>query len=206
MTVTRRTTASFLAALPVAMSSATRAAPSTDASAERATALLRQAAPGTVVLMRHALAPGGGDPPGMVLADCGTQRNLSAEGRRQAERIGSWYRARGLVPRAVRSSQWCRCLDTARLAFGPAGAPWPALNSFFGAADAQPRQNAELAAELKRLAAGRDAGFEIWVTHMVNAIALVDVNPSVGEAAILRFDAAAGRPVVLGTFTAAQPG
>ena len=76
-------------------------------------------APARVVLMRHArTVPGVGDPPGYRLDDCRTQRNLSEEGRADARRIGQQLRALGLQPQVVRSSRWCRCLDTAREAFG----------------------------------------------------------------------------------------
>lgn len=105
------------AALPLA-SSGVRAA-------ERDVAtLLRQG--GVVVAFRHALAPGTFDPPGFLVEDCRTQRNLNDEGREQARAIGRWFQAQGLRPARVRSSPWCRCLDTARLAFGQADV-WPAL-------------------------------------------------------------------------------
>ena len=61
-----------------------------------------------------------GDPPGFRLGECATQRQLSETGREQAQRIGTWFSARGLAPAEVRSSAWCRCLDTATLAFGRA--------------------------------------------------------------------------------------
>ena len=75
---------------------------------------------GAIVLFRHANAPGGGDPPGFRLGDCTTQRNLDDAGRRQAQRIGEAFRARGIRVGAVLSSQWCRTRDTATLAFGAA--------------------------------------------------------------------------------------
>ena len=74
---------------------------------------------GHVALMRHAIAPGVGDPAGFRLDDCTTQRKLSAQGRAQARAIGERFRANGIATAAVFSSQWCRCLDTAReLALG----------------------------------------------------------------------------------------
>jgi hypothetical protein len=85
---------------------------------------------GVVALMRHARAPGVGDPPGFRLEDCATQRNLSAEGRDQARRIGEAFRAQGVAVARVLSSRWCRALDTARLAFGTVE-PFPPLDSFF---------------------------------------------------------------------------
>ena len=86
---------------------------------------------GHLALLRHALAPGTGDPADFELQDCGTQRNLSVQGRDQAGRIGDRFRASGVAAANVFSSQWCRCLETANLlGLGPVK-PLPALNSFF---------------------------------------------------------------------------
>ena len=132
-------------------------------------------APAPVLVLRHAATdPGVGDPPGWRLDQCATQRNLSPAGREQALAIGRRLREGGWVPREIRSSRWCRCLDTAALiAEGLGGAPrpqpWPALDSFFGARDAEAAQTALLR---ERLAAARGAGFELWVTHQVNISAL----------------------------------
>lgn len=124
-------------------------------------------------LFRHAQAPGTFDPPGMTLADCSTQRNLDDEGRAQAKRLGEWFRRHGLQPAAVRSSPWCRCLDTARGAFGRAE-PWAALGSPSGRA-ATERQ--VMLAELRRaLAQPKPGRFEVWVTHQFV------INDLVGEA------------------------
>lgn len=68
-----------------------------------------------VLLMRHTLAPGVGDPANYTLADCKTQRNLSAEGRQQAVVVGDWLRHQGVSNADVYSSAWCRCKDTAQL-------------------------------------------------------------------------------------------
>src|SRR5687768_8648793 len=63
-----------------------------------------------IALLRHAEAPGIGEPPGFTLGDCSTQRNLSPEGRAQAVATGERFRANGIAAAAVYSSQWCRCL------------------------------------------------------------------------------------------------
>ncbi len=102
-------------------------------SADALAARLREG--GVVIALRHALAPGTFDPPGFRLGECSTQRNLNDEGRAQARRIGHWFAERGLVPAQVRSSPWCRCIDTATLAFGRAE-PWAALGSPHGTAEA----------------------------------------------------------------------
>jgi hypothetical protein len=95
---------------------------------------------GQVVIMRHAATDGtAGDRDTMRLEDCSTQRNLSPSGRDEARRIGSAFRARGITVDDVRSSVWCRCLDTATLAFGMVK-PWLPLNSFFRNRDREPGQ------------------------------------------------------------------
>lgn len=143
------------------------------------TALRRGA---VAVLLRHAQTdPGIGDPAGFRPGVCRTQRNLSAEGRAQARTIGQWFASRGLRPAAVRSSAWCRCLDTATLAFGEVQ-PWPALDSFFGDASTAAAQTAELRSALARLPRG---AFEVWVTHMVNITALTGEGVGMGEAGLV---------------------
>ena len=142
----------------------------------------RLAAGACVVVLRHAQTePGIGDPPGFRLDRCSTQRNLSAEGRAQAERIGQWFRSRGLAPSAVQSSAWCRCKDTADLAFRRHKV-WPALNSFFGESRNRDTQTAQLRAALKAVPAGK---FEVWVTHQVNMTALTGEGMAMGEALVL---------------------
>ena len=87
--------------------------------------------PGTVILMRHALAPGIGDPEIFQVDRCETQRVLNDTGRRQAQRLGDQLRRAGLAATQVYSSQWCRCLETAELLdLGPV-IEEPGLNSFF---------------------------------------------------------------------------
>jgi len=151
------------------------------ASASAAVDALR--AGGVAVLLRHAgTTPGVGDPPGFRPGDCATQRNLSDAGRAQARRIGEWFERHRLAPAAVRSSAWCRCIDTARLAFGRSE-PWPALDSFFGQGDAEAAQTRQLDAALRALPPGR---FEVWVTHQVNVTALTGAFVGMGEGVLLR--------------------
>jgi len=152
-----------------------------------AAALLRQGGGGLVVALRHAFAPGTFDPPGYRLEDCSTQRNLNDEGREQARRIGRWFAERSLVPGRVRSSAWCRCLETARLAFGSAE-PWAPLNSMIGERERQAAHAATMRAELARLARIAPGGFEVWVTHQVNITALAGGSTGSGEAVLLRHD------------------
>jgi phosphohistidine phosphatase SixA len=144
------------------------------------TRLLR--AGGCSVLLRHAATqPGVGDPPEFSLDDCRTQRNLSVAGQQDARRIGLWFGSRKLVPRAVLCSAWCRCKDTAQLAFGKHDV-WAALNSTFGDRLQQPDQTTLLRQALARIPVRR---FEVWVTHQVNISALTGQGPAMGEALIL---------------------
>lgn len=137
---------------------------------------------GQVVVMRHASTdPGVGDPPGYRLEDCATQRNLSPNGREEARRVGAAFRSRGIPVGRVLSSQWCRCLETARLAFG-AAEPWPPLNSFFDDRSREPGQTRAVRA----LAGERPgAGNLVLVTHQVNISALTGVFPAAGEIVVL---------------------
>jgi phosphohistidine phosphatase SixA len=132
---------------------------------------------GTVALIRHALAPGTGDPPGFALGDCATQRNLSDEGRAQAARLGEAFRAHGVAVDRVLSSGWCRCLDTALLAFGAAEV-WPPLHSFFGDPGTEPARTAEARAGV---ASWTGPGTLVLVTHQVNITALTGIVPESGE-------------------------
>lgn len=138
---------------------------------------------GNVVLMRHARTePGVGDPPNFRIGDCATQRNLSAEGREQARRTGAAFQREGIRFDEVRSSAWCRCVDTAQLAFGR-HTVWAPINSFFagqGERDAQTRQVIAAARGLRAPANW------MLVTHQVNITSLTGEYLSMGEVLITR--------------------
>ncbi len=136
-----------------------------------------------VIVLRHARAPGTGDPAEFRLGDCTTQRNLSEEGRKQAARIGTRLRAAGLAETTVYSSQWCRCLETARgLAVGPV-VELPALNSFFQSSDQEEKHTRALRAWIAAADLGRPV---VLVTHQVNITALTGIFPAEGEILVLR--------------------
>ncbi len=139
---------------------------------------------GTAVgLIRHTLAPGGGDPAHFQLEDCATQRNLSAAGRQQARAIGAAFRRNGIATARVLSSRWCRCLDTARLLdLGPVE-PFPPLDSFFAYPERADSQMAALREFLSRPYAGSP---RVLVTHQVNITALTNVMPQSGELIIVQ--------------------
>jgi len=143
-------------------------------------ALLRSG--GQVVLMRHAeTTPGVGDPAGMRLDDCATQRNLNDEGRRQAEQVGRAFRERGVAVARVLSSPWCRCLETARIAFGPP-TPESSLSNLFGRPDPNGAQIAALAAIV-----GERRGSANWVlvSHGSTIQALSGVSPGFAEMVVV---------------------
>lgn len=136
-----------------------------------------------IALLRHAAAPGYGDPPGFRLGDCSTQRNLSQEGRAQSRAIGDLFRANGISTAAVYSSQWCRCLDTARLLGIGEVVPLELLNSFFGDSSAGEKRTAALLAWLR---GQRFGGPAVLVTHQVNITGLTGEVPDSGEMIIAR--------------------
>lgn len=157
---------------------------------------------GVVAAFRHAQAPGNFDPPGFKLGECSTQRNLGDAGRVQATQLGDWFRAQKLAPRRVRSSPWCRCVDTARLAFGP-GTPtaveveaWDALGSTIDGASVPERQVQAMRRAMAELPA---TGFEVWVSHQSTIGQLVGESTSSGEGLLLRATAD-GRPQVIARF------
>ncbi|WP_416899205.1 MAG: histidine phosphatase family protein [Minwuia sp.] len=139
--------------------------------------------PGAIVIMRHALAPGTGDPTTVVIGDCSTQRNLDDRGRDQARQIGAAFRERGIGFDRVLTSQWCRCRETAELLGLGAVEDLPAMNSFFRRFDRRESQTAELKGFIASLPA--DARVML-VTHQVNISALTGQGTSSGEALVLK--------------------
>lgn len=145
---------------------------------------LRQADTHYYVLMRHAIAPGSGDPASFQLDDCSTQRNLSEQGREQARRTGAAFREQNVPVQQVLSSEWCRCLDTAELMdLGPVER-FPALNSFF-----QDRsQGPERIQQLREFMVNHrdDAGVTVLVTHFVTISGIAGGGVSSGELVVMQ--------------------
>jgi len=155
--------------------------------------------PGRVLLLRHALAPGTGDPTGFRLHDCSTQRNLDASGRSQAIELRERLVRAGISRARVYSSQWCRCLDTARLLdLGPV-MELPALNSFFERLQERDTNIAALRAFLAKLPA--DGPPVLLVTHQVTISALTGMFAASGGGVLLQLDGSP-RPRVLGEVAA----
>jgi hypothetical protein len=139
--------------------------------------------PGHIAFIRHALAPGNGDPDNFTLGDCSTQRNLSEGGRRQARRTGDAFRANGIASAKVYSSQWCRCTETAELMKLGEVAPLPALNSIYRRSD---RREPQLKALRQEIASMELKGPVIMSTHHSIIVALVGASPRSGEIVVVK--------------------
>jgi phosphohistidine phosphatase SixA len=145
--------------------------------------IARMTAGGHILMIRHALAPGTGDPANFRIGDCSTQRNLDDNGREQARAIGKWLRSKGLTSARVYSSQWCRCLETAELLeMGPV-TELPALNSFYEMA--QNREPNLKALRKFMTEQSSDGALIILVTHLVTISAIANEGVSSGEGVLL---------------------
>ncbi len=135
-----------------------------------------------VLMLRHALAPGTGDPDNFDLEDCSTQRNLNEQGREQARAWQPFLEKQGIRHARVFSSQWCRCIETATEMNIGTVTEWPSLNSFFdnrGAGGMATRQTIALVNDL-------DEGAPVvLVSHQVNITQLTDVYPASNEGVII---------------------
>ncbi len=134
------------------------------------------------VMIRHALAPGMGDPATFTINKCETQRNLSREGRDQARYIGELVRNNGISSAQVYSSQWCRCKDTAELLKLGTVKELPILNSFFQNYENEKPQTEALAQWLQKQDLSTPT---VLVTHQVNITAFTGIYPSSGEMVIV---------------------
>ena len=150
--------------------------------------------PGVVALMRHALAPGTGDPANFEIGDCSTQRNLDARGRDQARRVGAAMRAAGVTFDHIWSSQWCRAHETAELLEIGEVVDQPQLNSFFQGRGDRAAQTARTQEMIDALP--QDARV-LLVGHFVNISALTGVGAGSGEIIVTRRDGR-GRLEVVG--------
>jgi phosphohistidine phosphatase SixA len=196
--VTARVTgASALVAIALALGASGSAV--TPARAADTLPLAELARPGRVLMLRHASAPGTGDPPNFKLGDCSTQRNLDAGGRAQATELGTRLARAGIGRAKVYSSQWCRCLETARLLKLGTPAELPALNSFFG----RPEDRQPNVAALRSFLAGLpvDGLPVILVTHQVTISAITGEGAVSGGGHLLELNGS-GSPRVLGRIEA----
>jgi phosphohistidine phosphatase SixA len=160
---------------------------------EAAWAALREG--GTVALVNHALAPGKGDPVGFRLGNCATQRDLSAEGREQASRLGARFRAENVPVISVKSSRWCRTLHTAGLAFPAVSAdPDQTLDPLGQDPEVRDKGTKRVRELIENWR--RRLGTLVLVTHGSNISALTGQSPAEGTVVVLRPRPAAGFDVV----------
>jgi phosphohistidine phosphatase SixA len=142
---------------------------------------------GYVLLMRHALAPGNGDPENFTLGDCSTQRNLSQEGRKDAKDIGLWLKRQKVKISRVESSRWCRANETAQLLGIGKVRPNKNLDSLFMEADVLGHpQTAQIKKQIVDYRNKR--GLLVLVGHFVNISAVTGVGLDSGEGVVVRAD------------------
>ena len=137
---------------------------------------------GKLIFIRHAYAPGGGDPANFDINNCDTQRNLSKQGRDQAKKIGNFFKENDVPIFKVFSSEWCRCKETAKLAFTNFKTK-DFLNSFFSTkfANNRNKQMFDLKNYVEKFKGNENL---IFVTHYVVISEALDYAPSSGEIVI----------------------
>jgi phosphohistidine phosphatase SixA len=141
-----------------------------------------------ILLMRHADAPGYGDPAGYQLDNCSTQRNLGDRGREQAAMIGQWLKSQGVTSAKVLSSPWCRCLDTAKLLKKGLVATSPVLGSFFDDMSLEKQQTRALEKLIQIELLENPKTPIILVTHHVNIQAYAGKTVHVGDMVLVKVD------------------
>ena len=134
---------------------------------------------GKLILIRHAYAPGNGDPNNFNLNDCSTQRNLSEDGRKQAQQIGEFFRKNKIKIEKVLSSEWCRCKETAKIAFKNFSTN-NFLNSFYSSKYEKNKDKLVKALNyyIKKFESNKNL---ILVTHYVMISEVLNYSPSSGE-------------------------
>jgi phosphohistidine phosphatase SixA len=134
---------------------------------------------GKLVFIRHALAPGGGDPENFNLHDCSTQRNLDLNGISQAKKIGKFFKKNNIQIDQVLSSEWCRTKDTAQNAFETYNT-FKALNSFFSSKFSQNKE--KQIKDLKGFIYSWNSKRNIvFITHYVVILEVLDTTVNSGE-------------------------
>ena len=137
---------------------------------------------GNLLFIRHAYAPGGGDPDNFIISDCSTQRNLNDDGINQSIKIGQFFRDNDIAIDKVLSSEWCRCKDTAKVAFTKFETK-KFLNSFFSPQFAK-NKNQQIE-DLKEYVSNWQSDKNlVLVTHYVLINELLNYSPSSGEIVI----------------------
>ena len=169
------------------------------ASTDEAWSALREGR--AVLILRHALAPGTGDPSNFDVTDCSTQRNLNDRGREQARAWQPFLAGHGIEEARVFTSQWCRCRDTAVEMNVGEVVEWPSLNSFFQGRGNGASQTKQTIALVNELEAGLPV---IMVSHQVNITALAGIFPASNEGVILALPLSEN-PTVLARVSPPEP-
>ena len=136
-----------------------------------------------IVFIRHAIAPGGGDPPNFDLYNCNTQRNLSKKGVQQSKNLGYFFVKNKILIDKVLSSEWCRCKDTAKFAFKEFET-FDGLNSFFSGKFRKNKKN-QISKLIKYLENWDGKGNLILVTHYVVILEILDKTVTSGEIVVV---------------------
>ena len=134
---------------------------------------------GKIIMIRHAYAPGNGDPDNFLIEDCTTQRNLNKKGVNQSKKIGNFFRENKIQVDIVLSSEWCRCRDTAFYAFNKYQTK-SFLNSFFSAKFAS-NKNKQIYDLKKYINEWSGDNNLVLVTHYVTIQEVLNVTSSSGE-------------------------
>ena len=137
---------------------------------------------GNVIFIRHAIAPGNGDPQNFDISKCSTQRNLSKDGELQALKIGNFFEENDIKLTKVLSSEWCRCKDTAKIAFGNYETK-NFLNSFYDERFSKNKDKQILDFQ-KFIRNWNKTGNLVLVTHYVVISEILDLTTSSGEIVI----------------------
>ena len=137
---------------------------------------------GNIIFIRHALAPGNGDPPNFDISNCSTQRNLSKDGELQALKIGKFFKKNDIKFIKVLSSEWCRCKDTAKIAFGSYETK-NFLNSFYDERFSE-NKDKQISDFKKFIRNWNKTGNLLLVTHYVVIFEILDLATNSGEIVI----------------------
>ena len=132
-----------------------------------------------IIFIRHAIAPGSGDPKNFNIKKCSTQRNLNDEGKIQSKKIGNFFKINKIEISKILSSEWCRCKDTAKIAFGKFET-FNALNSFYEARF-QENRSSQLRDLRNFISSWESDSNLILVTHYVVIYDLLNSAVSSGE-------------------------
>ena len=150
----------------------------TEAYAQSEIESIKKSISANTIFIRHALAPGFGDPPDFTKEDCSTQRNLNNKGRLQAQLIGDYLKKSNLLFSEILTSEWCRCIDTAKELDIGQWETFSGLNSFF---EGHEKKDTVMARLRKKLASLKPSDLVLFVTHQVVITELTDEVPRSGE-------------------------